>query len=403
MRFTVDGASALTEYRYDDVGNAVRTVRHSWTVSSASTYTVEDLQDQVDAHAADPARIARAVYDAAGRMTFAIDAAGNVTAFTHDSAGRVIKQIAFVTAYTGSDDPLDDRHAGLGLGSPSHADDRVSRAVYDRKGQLAYSIDAEGFVTEYRYNRAGKVTLQIRYAIPYAIADGATPASVAALLPGTVPQSAEITEFLYDSAGRLEGTRDGLNILTLDDARPARPDPHRPPSPTAPATPPRPPAPTTRSAGSSARPVPRARRRRRRPLMATMRSASWSRSPAPSGRPRNGRRFGATTCSADCTASCLGSAAPWSLALGPNPDQEVVDPIWAEYATFYGYDEAGRLISTSNAVGARTLYLSRYGRSARLSGRRGRRSPRISLRRHSASAPRPSSTQRGSATRRCGR
>ena len=96
----------------------------------------------------------------------------------------------------------------------AHADDRVSRAVYDRKGQLAYSIDAEGFVTEYRYNKAGKTTLQIRYAIPYAIADGATPASVAALLPGTIPQSAETTEFLYDSAGRLAGTRDGLNILT---------------------------------------------------------------------------------------------------------------------------------------------------------------------------------------------
>ncbi|HEV2818094.1 MAG TPA: hypothetical protein VGW40_12835, partial [Allosphingosinicella sp.] len=135
LRFTVDGAAGLTEYRYDDVGNAIRTIHYGWTVSPASTYTMEDLQAQVDAHAADPMRITRAVHDAVGRVAFAIDATGNVTAFAYDSAGRAIKQTALATAYEGGEDPLADVMRDWAAANP-HPDDRVSRAVYDREGRL---------------------------------------------------------------------------------------------------------------------------------------------------------------------------------------------------------------------------------------------------------------------------
>ena len=172
LRFVVDGVSALTEYRYDNVGNAVRTIRHSWTVSPASTYTLDDLQAQVDAHAAEPGRITRAVYDAAGRMTFAIDATGNVTAFSYDSAGRVIKQVAFAVVYETGNDPLNDVMQDW-ASTNAHADDRISRAIYDRKGRLAYSVDAEGFVTEYRYNKRDSVVKEIRYPAPYTVGAGA--------------------------------------------------------------------------------------------------------------------------------------------------------------------------------------------------------------------------------------
>jgi YD repeat-containing protein len=218
LRFVVEGSS-LAELRYDDAGKAIRTIRYGWPVSAASTYTIDDLQAQVDAHDAvgDPKRVTRAVYDAAGRLAFAIDAAGSVTAISYDSAGRTIKQVALATAYVEDGDPAEGM-LQLWAADNAHADDRASRAIYDRKGRLVYSIDAKGFVTEYRHTRTGEVTAQIRYADSYAIGDGATQASVAALLPG-LGQGALVSEFHYDSAGRLYETRDpagNLTSMTLD-------------------------------------------------------------------------------------------------------------------------------------------------------------------------------------------
>ena len=166
LRFTVDGTALLTEYRFDDVGNTGADHPPQLDSVAASTYTVEDLQAQVDAHASAPARILRAVYDAAGRMTFAIDATGRVTAFGYDSMGRVIKQVVYATAYDSVPEPLDWEMQGWAAAA-AHADDRISRSIYDLEGRLAYSVDAENYVTEYRYNRLGEVTLQIRYADPH--------------------------------------------------------------------------------------------------------------------------------------------------------------------------------------------------------------------------------------------
>ena len=352
LRFVVDGILGLTEYRYDNVGNAVRTIRYDWTVSPASTYTVDDLQAQVDAHAADPMRITRAVYDFAGQLTFEIDATGNVTAFSYDSAGRVIKQVAFAVVYETGNDPLNDVMQDW-ASTNAHADDRVTRAIYDRKGRLAYSVDAEGFVTEYRYNKRDSVVKEIRYPAPYTVGDGATVASLAAQI-GSIPASAIVTDFVYDSAGRLAETADGTGqrtVMTLD--------------------------------------------QRGQVLSSIAAYGTGGAATTTSTYDALGRLL--TETRADGTAAetttaygynalgelvwitrAVGTAAEWTTlrrydalgrlhselsgigsamvaALGPNPDQELVDPIWAEYGTFYGHDEAGRTISTSNAVGARTL------------------------------------------------
>ena len=353
LRFVVDGVSALTEYRYDDVGNAIRTIRHGWTVSPASTYTIDDLQAEVDAHEADPKRITRAVYDRAGRMTFAIDAAGNVTAFSHDSAGRVIKQVAFVVAYTLGDDPIDDVMQGWAA-AEAHADDRISRAVYDRKGRTVYSIDAENFVTEYRYNKRDSLVKQIRYADPYTVAEGATPASLAAQI-GSLPASAIVTNFVYDSAGRLAETVDGLGIrtvMTLDQRGQVLS--------------------STLAYGTSAAVTTSFE------YDALGRIESETRADGTAEEQLTTYVYDALGELVSITRAA-GTAAEWTTtrsydalgrlkremsgigsallaSLGPNPDPELADPIWAEYATQFGYDTAGRMVVRSDARGARTLF-----------------------------------------------
>ena len=218
LRFIVQGTS-LSEWRYDDAGNVIRTIRYGWAVTGSS-YALADLQAQVTAHdaAGDPKRIDRSVFDTVGRKTWSIDAAGSVIAFSYDSKGQVIKQVAFATLYTAGGDPGQTAMQSWATTS-AHADDRTSRAIYDRQGRLVYSVDAKGFVTEHRYTKAGGVKTQIRYASAYTVADGATQASVQAMLPGAIPASATVTNFFYDRAGRLERTEDSLGgqtVLTLD-------------------------------------------------------------------------------------------------------------------------------------------------------------------------------------------
>jgi YD repeat-containing protein len=353
LRFTVDGVSGLTEYRYDDVGNAIRTIGYDWAVSPASTYTMEDLQAEVDAHAADPMRVTRAVYDATARLTFSLDATANVTAFTYDSAGRIIRQIALATVYEGGDDPLYDVMRDW-ASINTDADDRIGRAVYDRKGRLVYSIDAEGFVTEYRYNKLDGVVKEIRYTAPYAIADGATAAGVAAQI-GSLPASAIVTDFVYDSAGRLTETVDGLGhrtVMALDqrgqilsatlaygtgDA-----------------------VTTTRSYDALGRLTSESRADGTAEEQTTSYGynalgdlVSITRAVGTSAESATMRKYDGL---GRLRGELPGIGSAMVAALGPNPDDELVDPIWAEYGTLFGYDTAGRLIARSDANGARTLY-----------------------------------------------
>src|SRR5262249_46065258 len=92
--------------------------------------------------------------------------------------------------------------------------DRVSRMVYDLASHLVYTVDGEGYVTEYRYDAAGRATLTIRYPAQYTVTDSVTQASLAAQLPGTIPSTAVQTSFSYDADGRVTDTFDGQGFDT---------------------------------------------------------------------------------------------------------------------------------------------------------------------------------------------
>ncbi|OHX11189.1 hypothetical protein BI347_15905 [Chromobacterium sphagni] len=102
-------------------------------------------------------------YDAAGRPTFSVDAAGYVTEQRYDVLGHVTDSVRYANA-VGS---------ALGLGEaelraklrPSDKD-QATHAAYDAAGRLTFSVDAVGAVTEQRYDAAGNVTDTLRYARP---------------------------------------------------------------------------------------------------------------------------------------------------------------------------------------------------------------------------------------------
>jgi YD repeat-containing protein len=222
IRYTVALASATepaahpAEFVYDAAGNVIRTVDYAGSIASAASYSLAYVQAQLSATGlsgnADN-RISRSVYDAAGRLAFSIDATGTVSAFVYDSVGRVVKETGYATIYTVAGD---QSMATMQSWASSHAADagnRVGRSVYDLLGRVAYTVDAEGYVTEHQYDEAGRVTKDIVYPASYSVADGATKASLAAQI-GSLPAAAVVTTYAYDAAGRRSDVTDGNGVVT---------------------------------------------------------------------------------------------------------------------------------------------------------------------------------------------
>ncbi|QSI29786.1 hypothetical protein GNX71_09405 [Variovorax sp. RKNM96] len=107
---------------------------------------------------------------------------------------------------------------------PDAAEDRTASRLYDRDGRLQAVLDAEGYLTEYKYNAAGELVETIRYA--ERAANVATPAERAAALAiarashsltGLRPavDADDIHSYnFYDARGRLVGQVDGEGYLS---------------------------------------------------------------------------------------------------------------------------------------------------------------------------------------------
>jgi YD repeat-containing protein len=202
LRYTIDAAASPTEYVYDLAGRVIRTVDYAGSITAASSYSLSYVQTQLGGALGSNAsnRIARTVYEANGRAAFSIDATGAVTAFTYDNVGNVIKQVGYATVYTTGGDPSLSTMQSWATSHASDTGNRISRIVYDVRGRAAYTVDAEGYVVEHRYDAAGRLARDITYATVYSVSDGATRESLATLI-GSLPSTAIVTTYAYDADG----------------------------------------------------------------------------------------------------------------------------------------------------------------------------------------------------------
>ncbi|MDR6411297.1 LysM peptidoglycan-binding domain-containing protein [Paraburkholderia terricola] len=218
---------ALTEYLYTMAGLVSQTIRYATPVGAAALATLVDANGRpVDMIAVGGKPVALTLananlrpaasgadrsewrsYDGDGRLTRAVNADGLFIFHRYDGAGRLIETIQFA-------DPADladsDPTAGNGLGDSP--DDRHTRYFYDYDGLLRGQLDAEGYLTEYRYDAAGRRTETLRYATPtteYKRAVG----TLADLIPA-VSANDEHQYFLYDARGLLRSEIDGEGYLT---------------------------------------------------------------------------------------------------------------------------------------------------------------------------------------------
>ncbi|WP_431686418.1 LysM peptidoglycan-binding domain-containing protein [Hahella sp. NBU794] len=213
-RFSLDEQDYVTENRYDAAGRVVATLRYD-SAYPGDAWGESDLESFVSGKT--PASHSRLVYDAKGQARFTIDALGQVTESRYDALGRVTEKLSYSSAYTGGAFTESALQSFISGKTPaSH-----SRLVYDVKGQVRFTVDALGQVTETRYDSLGRVTEKLSYSHAYTggvftesalqtFANGEAPASHFRLVYDArgqvrfeVDALGYVTEFEYDAQGRV--------------------------------------------------------------------------------------------------------------------------------------------------------------------------------------------------------
>lgn len=149
-------------------------------------------------------------YDKAGRLVYQIDAGGYAAQIAYDGAGRKVSETR--RAIPLASIPVSGAAEDVSL-SPS-ALDRTLRYFYDANGHMAAALDADGYLKESVYNRAGQLVETIGYAVQRPVADRAT-GTLTQLRPSTASPNDQHTYFRYDGQGRLLAQIDAERYLTV--------------------------------------------------------------------------------------------------------------------------------------------------------------------------------------------
>ncbi|HET7863105.1 MAG TPA: hypothetical protein VFL86_01755, partial [Burkholderiaceae bacterium] len=221
---TVANASAaqVTEYHYDLMGRRIQEVQDPAGIRAITTYDY-DAAGQV-VRVSDTLGVRkRYVYDAAGRETYCIDALGGTERKEYDAEGRLLRDTHYAKAIVTSGLPVAaDAQQVKDLLSPNAAADLVQRLSYNKDGRLRFVIDAQGGVSETRYDNLGRVSQTTAYAVMLSGADLASAMNLATsngdinTLVGKIDDAARdrTTRFAYDGAGRLRFAVDAVGAVT---------------------------------------------------------------------------------------------------------------------------------------------------------------------------------------------
>lgn len=281
------------------------------TVSAAMQLTVTaGVKAFVIGDSADD-RKTRQFLDRDGNVRSTLDAENNYVEFYYDSANRLIKTTAFAAPVTNlAGFALAEQRSGTGFYSyiesfrptANAAADVNSYRYYDSLGQVVAEVNGEGYLTEYVYDAAGRPVQTIRYARPAAGTVG-TSSTLATLRPAlhAEDQKTSTSWNLHGLMASQTGADGTVTEYTYD-------------------------AMDNLVATTAAK--------------NTIDARSMQRRYDTQGRVK-------------AELSAIGSA----LIVGQQTAAEA-DAIWAAHGTSYAYDLAGQRISTTDALGHRTVFFS---------------------------------------------
>jgi len=218
LSMEVSASGQMVEYIYNKNNQVTQTIVHANPAVGliealqefATNGTPMEVEDFRPAASALDQRSWR-IYDDAGRVVRTIDAAGAVTDTQYDGASRVTATIRY-------SQPIAIASLGtaptLAATAPTAnaANDRVTRSFYNDDGMLRGTLDAEGYLSELRYDTAGRLVSQTTYATATnpALRAGGT---LAQLIPAASAND-QNSFWLHDAQGRTVAEVDAEGYLT---------------------------------------------------------------------------------------------------------------------------------------------------------------------------------------------
>jgi|GEM_PF-3145620 len=154
-------------------------------------------------NSADNSQRTRYVYDTKGQLRYTVDALGYTTENIYNALGQVVETLKFATTTIATTESgIKSAYYDSGTTPPSTA--QRTRYFYDTKGQLRYSVDALGYVTEQNYNAAGLVEQKTAYAKPSTTLTVSSLSEVKSLVDNTIKDISkdQITTYVYDKLGQ---------------------------------------------------------------------------------------------------------------------------------------------------------------------------------------------------------
>ena len=224
-----------TTYTYDGEGQSLTVTVGAGTAAARTTQYVYDNRERLSQQIVDPSGlhltttygydaasnlisvtdgngyVTRYVYDEANEKVFTVDPTGAVTQTWYDADGRVTQTRGYVTSLTaGQLSALGSAPTAAQLAAlvaPTTVDS-FHQMAYNAEGQMVYAIDGVGLhSTQYTYDAAGRLVATTRYANALSSAPTGTSPSVAAVAALVVPSSGDQTTLTtYDADGQARFT-----------------------------------------------------------------------------------------------------------------------------------------------------------------------------------------------------
>ena len=236
---SIDGMGSVTEYRYNAANQLIRTIVRATPLAPALLAALNANPENArlagtrsNDGVSNPVlidlgllaagdRITRQLYDAAGRLSKTIDAAGAVVSYQYDGANRLLTTTAFAKTLGSSQMAIilgrDQINLVLSPDDPSTlpqldtANDRTTRRFYDKDGLLRGVLDADLYLTETQYHANGEVALTQRYGKQ--VLNYVAGATLSQLTPGYSSDDIRSVT-LYNAKGQVSAQSDGANYLT---------------------------------------------------------------------------------------------------------------------------------------------------------------------------------------------
>jgi YD repeat-containing protein len=230
--YGIDGVGTVTQRSFDANGNVTRLRRISalqLTGSYADAAAVTAALGAAAATLAVADQVSWTAYDLRGRAEFAIDSMNGVHArvvrYTYDVSDNVIAQREYFTARALSTDNTLATLRNWDAANALAADDHVTLFWYDTLDRQRFVLDAEGYLTESRFNDTTRASQVTRYAVrPSGVTSGSTLAQVAGAVATNAADETTVTwvdatdrvRFVLDAEGFLTETQynDGTGAVT---------------------------------------------------------------------------------------------------------------------------------------------------------------------------------------------